>query len=325
MASLQNEQIDQSYQGLIKTANNQGGAPFPPVPLQYGDGTNLPISIGDGSGIGIGDIVTIQSGTSTVDINGNGVSIVGLTNMDAQGGAASIANGTFNFGNPFITTNVDFTNATVTGLPSSGGADLAEGQGITPQLTSAYSIPWDLNAFSVTNASGFSASGNGIHFIPFYAKPGEALDEFYFRVQTAGGTGETMNVGLYKGYVITSGTAKYVAPEYVDTIATGIATDSTGKKSITGLNITLPTDAVGGLYWAAFQNVGPTNTTRLSRWTAATSNNRVIAFDIYRYNGWANFNAGGAASLPTGQVDLFAGTGGATTDLAIDFAWRYKA
>ena len=206
-----------------------------------------------------------------------------------------------------------------------GGAEESEGQGIAPQWADAYNIPWDLGNFSVTNASGFSASNNGIHFVAFYAKPGEILDEFYFRVQTAGGTGETVNVGLYKAYEITHGTAKYTAPEYVDTIATGIATDSAGKKSITGLNITLPTDAVGGLYFVAFQNNGTTNTTRLSRWSDAVSNNRTISFDIYRYNGWANYNSGGSAGLPTGQIDLRAGTGGATTDLAVDFAWRYKA
>ena len=68
MASLQNEQIDQSYQGLIKTANNLGAAPFPPAKLQYGNGTELPITIGDGTSIGIGDIVTIASGTRNIDL-----------------------------------------------------------------------------------------------------------------------------------------------------------------------------------------------------------------------------------------------------------------
>lgn len=124
MASLQNEQIDQSYQGLIKTANNQGGAPFPPQPLQYGNGADTPISIGDGSGIGLGDIVTIASGTRNVDLNSNNLALNGLTFVDAQGGAAAIVNGTYTFGFGFPgapATNVDFTNATVTGLPSSGG------------------------------------------------------------------------------------------------------------------------------------------------------------------------------------------------------------
>lgn len=124
MASLQNLQIDQSYAGLIKTANEQGGAPFPPAALQYGDGTNLPITIGDGSGIGLGDILVLGTGNRNIDINSQNLAINGLTNIDGQAGTATIVNGTFNFGLGFPgapATNVDFTNANVTGLPSSGG------------------------------------------------------------------------------------------------------------------------------------------------------------------------------------------------------------
>ena len=75
MASLQNEQIDQSYQGLIKTANNLGAGAFPPAKLQYGNGAELPILIGDGTGGGIGDIVTLQSGTRSVDLNSNNLAL----------------------------------------------------------------------------------------------------------------------------------------------------------------------------------------------------------------------------------------------------------
>ena len=119
MASLQNEQIDQSYQGLIKTANNLGAAPFPPAKLQYGNGTELPITIGDGTSIGTGDIVTIASGTRNIDLNSNNLAINGVTGIDALAGTTNIVNGTFNFGLGFPgapATNVDFTNATVTCL-----------------------------------------------------------------------------------------------------------------------------------------------------------------------------------------------------------------
>lgn len=148
MATLNGQQISATYEGLIKTANNQAGAPFPPAKLQYGDGTELPISIGDGTGVGIGDIVTIASGTRTIDLNSQNLSLVGLTNVDGSGGTAAIQNGTFNFGNPFQTTNVDFTNATVTGLPG-GAAGLESGTG-TDSMQSAASL--------TTNAA--DASGN---------------------------------------------------------------------------------------------------------------------------------------------------------------------
>jgi len=126
MASLQNEQIDQSYQGLIKTANNLGGAPFPPVKLQYGDGQELPISIGDGTSVGIGDIVTITSGTRGIDLNSNNLGLNGLSNVDGAAGTVQYINGTFTYGANFPgapATSVDFSNATVTGLPT-GSAGL---------------------------------------------------------------------------------------------------------------------------------------------------------------------------------------------------------
>jgi hypothetical protein len=127
MASLQNEQIDQSYQGLIKTANNLGGGPFPPAKLQYGDGQELPISIGDGTGVGIGDIVTLTSGTRAIDLNSANLALTGLTYVDALAGTTNISNGTYEFGLSFPgapATNVDFTNATVTGLPAAPSAPM---------------------------------------------------------------------------------------------------------------------------------------------------------------------------------------------------------
>ena len=152
MASLQNEQIDQSYQGLIKTANNQAGAPFPPAALQYGDGTDTPIAIGDGTSIGIGDIVTLTSGTRSIDLNSNNLALTGLTFVDGAAGTVGMINGAFEFGAGFPgapATSVDFTNATVTGLPS-GAAGLENGTG-TDSLQSAAAL--------TTNAA--DAAGNG--------------------------------------------------------------------------------------------------------------------------------------------------------------------
>jgi len=133
MATLNGQQISATYEGLIKTANNQAGAPFPPAKLQYGDGTDTPITIGDGSGIGLGDIVTLTSGTRNIDLNSNNLALNGITTLDPLAGTATFVNGTFNWGLPFPgapATSVDFTNATVTGLPASTDTtyDLASAQ-----------------------------------------------------------------------------------------------------------------------------------------------------------------------------------------------------
>ena len=163
MATLQGQQIDQTYGGLIKTANNAAGAPFPPAKLQYGDGTELPILIGDGSGVGVGDIVTLQSGVSSVEVNSAGVTLTKFASADAQAGTATFVNGAFNFGLGFPgapATTVDFTNATVTGLPS-GAAGLENGTG-TDSLQSAAALttnPADASGnYSIALGDGASAT-----------------------------------------------------------------------------------------------------------------------------------------------------------------------
>ncbi len=322
MASLQNEQIDQSYQGLIKTADNTSVKPFPPVALQYGDGTDTPIKMGEGpGGSGLGDIIQLASGTASIDVNENGVTLTKVATIDAAAGTANIANGTYNFGFSFPgapATSVDFSNATVTGLPSSGGADTTEGQAITPALnTNAYSIPWILSGYN--KSTGKTMNANDVYFIPFYANPGETIDEFYVRVQVAQ-AGATMNIGLYKAYAGTISGSKYTMPEYVGDIATGVDVSSSGKKSFTGLNITLPSDAVGGCYWIGFQS--DTASVALTKWSNWVAAERLIFNDIYRGNGVEKTNA--TFGLPTGQVDLSSQVSG-STDLPIDFAWKYKS
>ncbi len=330
MASLQNEQIDQSYQGLIKTADNTAAKPFPPVKLQYGDGTDTPIAIGEGpAGSGLGDMIEITSGTGTntgILVNGQGVVVNDLNNISPNANGLTIANGatatTISFGFPFPgapVTTVDFSAATVTGLPSSGGgAEANEGQAITPAMnTNAYSIPWVLSGYGQGSAKTMNA--NDVYFIPFYAAAGETIDEFYVRVQSAQ-PGATMNIGLYKAYAGDISGNKYTMPEYVGDIATGVDVSSTGKKSFTGLNITLPSDAVGGCYWIGFQS--DTANVALTKWNNWVAAERIIFNDIYRGNGVEKYNA--TFALPTGQVDLSSQVSG-STDLPVDFAWRYKS
>jgi hypothetical protein len=482
MASLQNEQIDQSYQGLIKTADNTATIPFPPAKLQFGDGTDFPIEIGDFSQFGGGTFIALKSGTGSIQLDANAFAITSSGGtISPTGGVVDLIDGTFNFGAGFPgapATSVDFTNATVTGLPGGsaglevgtgtnalqnavgsastasgaqsialgsgalasggqsmaygdqaqatqtsaasfgqyaeatatyaiafgrtstatadgavafgqqtsaahvgavamgrqvqtdtadtthvralkivapdggtggngitmlspdgtsavvtvtnnselaidgnaigGGADTTEGQAITPCLsTGVYNIPWILSGYG--KGAGLNMIANTLQLIPFYANPGETIGEFYVRVQTAQ-AGATMNIGLYKSYVSTATGFKTTMPEYVGDIATGVDVSTTGKKSFTGLNVTLPEDAVGGCYWIAFQS--DTGNVALTKWQNWVAAERVIYSDIYRGNGIAKTNA--TFGLPSGQIDLSTATSG-STDLPIDFAWRYKS
>ena len=215
---------------------------------------------------------------------------------------------------------VTLTNASELAIDGTaiGGAEAKEGQALTPALASnAYSIPWVLDGYGTGAARNMVA--NSIQFIPFYANPGEAIGEFYFRIRTAQ-AGATMNIGLYKSYVGTMNSSKYTMPEYVGSIATGVDVSTTGKKSFTGLNITLPTDSKGGCYWIGFQS--DTALVALQKWSNWVAAERVIYNDVYRGNGIDKTNA--TFGLPTGQIDLSTGVSG-STDLPVDFAWRYKS
>ena len=219
---------------------------------------------------------------------------------------------------------ITLTNASelaVDGTPigggGGGGADLAEGQNITPYFASgSYSIPWILNGYST--AAGLASVANKTQFIPFYAKSGESMSEFYVRVNSSQAA-STMKIGLYKSYVSVAPGFKALMPQYVATIASDVSTATTGKKLFTGLDIQFPEDAVGGMYWIGFTfDTSGVTLTKWSNWVAAE---RSIYSDIYR--GTGTVYTGVDATLPTGQVDLTGSQG--STDLPIDFAWRYKS
>lgn len=199
MASLQNEQIDQSYEGLIKTANNQAGAPFPPVALQYGDGTDTPIEIGDGTGIGVGPIVTLKSGTKNINVDSNQITITGLGIVDGAAGTVGMINGAFEFGAGFPgapATSVDFTNATVTGLPSGGAALVSmqnqEGRSYYDSASVAPANTYRTWVNTTGYGRGTASVANRAAYSLFTMVPGEDINKVVIDVAqaTAAATGE---------------------------------------------------------------------------------------------------------------------------------------
>ena len=248
----------------------------------------------------------LGSAQSTNDVD------VTLTGSDATVDTIKMVAGTN------ITLTDNGSNQITIDATGGGGADTAQGQAITPALaTNAYSIPWTLSGYSKANAPSMGV--NDLQLVPFYANPGEAIGEFYFTVSTPQ-SGATINVGLYKSYIGVMNSSKYTMPEYVATIATGIDASTSTKKTVTGLNITLPTDSVGGCYWIAFQS--DTAGVQLSTWSNWVANERVIFNTTSSANGIIKTNA--TSGLPTGQIDLSTNVN-PTTNLAVDFAWRYKS
>lgn len=319
MASLQNEQIDQSYQGLIKTANNLGGAPFPPVKLQYGDGTELPISIGDGTGVGIGDILTLASGTRVIDLNSSNLSLTGLTNIDALAGTATIANGTFNFGFGFPgapATNVDFTNATVTGLPG-GAAGMVNGTG-PDSLQSASSLT---TTAADASANDTVALGNGA----------EATSGFNIAIggsASAGGADNFDRGNIAIGRNTTANNERCVALGYFSSatggrgIAIGESANASGANNVAiGVSNSLPgSESVNIGYFNNSINAGTQRSVLVGRQLSTTSN---IGSDGTVVIGNDSRTASGRTVAIGYQAQIFSGQGHAIgSDVSITGADR---
>jgi len=322
MATLNGTQIGNTYPGLIKTTDN---AILGAVEKEItdGDGNSSTLKLGTTSASFVGTldltgatVTGLPADTNTTyDLasaqDGANVDIT-LTGSDASIDTVQLTAGT----------NITLTEAagsiTIDAAGGGGGVELAEGQNITTGLgTTLYSIPWVLSGYS--QSAGKAMTANRLQLVPFYAKPGESMSEFYFRVQTSVAA-STVDVGLYKSYVATDAGSKFLYPEYVATIATGVSTATGGKKLFTGLDIAFPTDAYGGQYWIGF--MPDTTGVSLTKWTNWVAAERSIYDDIYRANGTEKTYA--SSTLPTGQLDLSTGAG-PSTDLCLDFAWRYKA
>ena len=281
----------------------------------------------DSIAIGFGTTITTAI-TGAVNFN-TGTLTPGLTDTVSVKALATVVDSTPTAGGIIMSDaggtdrriNIDATGALLidsTPVGGGGGADQAYGQNITPYMSgTTWNIPWALSGYSTTGARPYDTV-NEIQWVPFYAKPGEKLLDFYFNIDTAQ-PGATINVGLYKSYINTIGSQRVLMPEYVATIATGIDASTGGKKLITGLSsIVFPTDSIGGLYWLAVQS--DTASVNLSRWSTVIFTGFTINSDVYRMT--SLYKSETSFVLPTGQVNL---TGaGATTDGQLDFAWRYS-
>lgn len=281
--------------------------------VAFGQQTNVPFNVPGGVALGrqvaadLADTTHVRALKIVAPDGGTGGNGITLLSPNGTSGEVTLTNA---------------SELALDGTPIGGGGgssvELAEGQGITPCINpNSYSIPWVLSGYGQTAAKAMFA--NRVQYVPFYAKAGEAIGEFYVRVSTAV-AGSTMNIGLYKGYVSTATGNKTIMPEFVATIATGVSTATTGKKLVTGLDITLPADAAGGLYWLAFQN--DTSSVYLTKWSSWVAAERQIYSDIYRGTGVEKQEA--EFTLPSGQLDFSTGTT-STTDLPVDFAWKYKS
>lgn len=285
MASLQNEQIDQSYQGLIKTADNTSTIPFPPQMLQFGDGTTFPIQIADLSQFGAGTQIALKSGTNEIAVDTTGFVISSGGTLNAGAGTVTFNNGTYNFGDGGPATSVDFSNATVTGLPSSGGAQAysaigaSAAKGVIPyqaspaSQASAYKTNQMLSGYNVTGAG---SSPNAAYYQIISLAEGETLSSILVSVQTTAAA-STAEVAIYDLGVGANGLT-YVN-DRLATLGT-IDTSNSGDKIINlGTPFTMPSGKLNGQ--VAILVFRSDNTVSMKGWSQSV------------FSGWGGNQVGG--------------------------------
>ena len=317
MGDLTNKQISATYDGLIKTSDEQ------PIDgnlktLQDGVGNNLPIEVSTTGVNFTGTVTGIPAGTDTTyDFGAAGAA--GNINFALTGSDATNDIVTMQAGTNITLTDNGSNNFTIDAAGGGGGGSSAAyyKSGLSPAMsnfswnvTGVYNSPWITTGYSRTN---FAVPADKSIYIPVIMKPGVNIGDFQFDVSVAGGT---TDIGFYKSYQYThTDNSKWLMPEYVATIASSVDVSTTGVKTITGVNIPIPTDSVDGVYWIAFSSNDTAYSLR--RWSQIVWPWN-FSQDIYRTLGMFDNNP----SLFTGgQMTSFTGSG--TTDSSVKMGWKY--
>ena len=354
MATLQGTKIKDTYGGILKTNDNLVLGQQTASVITDGAGNATPLSLAQEKVILAKDNQIVEVNDVQTTIKGNIVFIADATStnlVQATSTSIGIGNNTNNLA--FDATNaafagaVDFAGATVTGIDTGvqsvvagtnvtvdntdpanpivsaaggggGGSSAAyHKSGLSPAMSNfswntstVWNSPWMTTGYSGSN---FSVPSDKSVYIPVIMKSGVTMGSFQFDVGVAGGT---TDIGFYKSYEFTdTDSTKWLMPEYVATIASGVDVSTTGTKTITGVNIAIPTDGVDGVYWIAFSSNSTTYSLR--RWS-----NIIWPWNfsqsIYRTLGMFD----NSPSLFTGgQMTSFTGAG--TTDSSIQMGWKY--
>jgi hypothetical protein len=293
MASLTGNSINTSYQGLLKTDGN-ASIPTVATPITDGTGVKSGLEIGNNSGI-------YQTIIKSDDLYTNGFSVDG--------------SGT-NFGG-----TVNFSGATVTGLPTSGVTSIIAGTGISvdqatgdvtvsatgggggaPNVITAsisnmeYGPEWDYY-----QPTGATLGGYGQRVIGTCAYlPAGTYDQFHHWVRTAAAdAGSTCNYALYN--VDTTswpvGSALSFKPTTKIVEFTGVDATTTGEKL---MNLSSPVTLSAGYYFFGFMfNNGTDGTTfqgSYAGWTGTSESNR--ARSLHSSNGIPTLYQFASSKLP---------------------------
>ena len=271
MATLTGNAINTSYQGLLKTADNAVLGATGNKIITDGEGNEAPLGISQSS-IALGS----QTEATTVELFSSNMTVAdqGATNGFTVSGT-----------NVGFAGAVDFSGATVTGLPSGGGDTLAAIRAQLPAVPNNtfgnaenedgnWRAHVSTTGYALRNLASAANLGN-IGFVIYQMSPGEKLNKLRFNISTAGSAGSFINLAIYdltyrSGGGVGQWSSGIVCNDLVKDLGQ-VATDSTGVKTIDieTSPYTMPTDSTWGaiaIAWATGVASGGDTAASVSGW-----------------------------------------------------------
>jgi hypothetical protein len=244
MASLQNQQIDQTYAGLIKT-NDEAAVGATLKALEDGAGNTLPVQVSTSTVNFTGTVTGDNNTTYDLASAQNAANVdVTLTGSDATADTVTLAAGTN------ITLTDNGSNQITIDAAGGGGAAIDQFDSQTGAIVRGNGdtrYAWRQNVAPVGLVSQGAYAGDFILF-PVYIEEGTVIDEMRIQIEnTSTTTSGEIRLAIYNSNTDSNGNIYADALETSGSI-TWSTTITSGIKTVTGLNHTLGASAKN-IYW----------------------------------------------------------------------------
>ena len=263
MSALTGNTVASSYSGLLKTTGNTVLGIDTTTAISDGAGNETPLNLAQNKVILEKDNQRIEVNSVQTNIKGDTVLIIDETAtnlLQVTSTSAGIGNNINNLAidttNAAFAGNVDFSAATVTGLPSSGGG-AAPMLNPTSALTGGTDMSFYVDAWRPLVPIAFNAFPNGnLAFYSFGSvnaplvystsafNAGTVINEIEFYVKTASATFDGFTIAIHDSYIDANGEIN-CGPMLTALTSNATLIQSTGWKSVTGINYTVPATTSG--------------------------------------------------------------------------------
>jgi hypothetical protein len=281
MASLQNQQIDQTYAGLIKT-NDEAAVGATLKALEDGAGNTLPVQVSTSTVNFTGTVTGDNNTTYDLASAQNAANVdVTLTGSDATADTVTLAAGTN------ITLTDNGSNQITIDAAGGGGAAIDQFDSQTGAIVRGNGdtrYAWRQNVAPVGLVSQGAYAGDLVLF-PVYIEEGTVIDEMRIQIEnTSTTTSGEIRLAIYNSNTDSNGNIYADALETSGSI-TWSTTITSGIKTVTGLNHTLGASAKN-IYWVG---------THIPTYSGGVLNWRAPGLD--QYLGMTNYRGQSSISL----------------------------